>query len=146
MLTQIHNRSTTKDVDVIVKDLDPVTSEEYRIFKQAVTFVAQDKGVNPAWLSDNIAQFLLSIGTVPAGTLWFSQGKLEVYIPEGEYVLLTKLLSGRGKDTPDIEALLAVLGITNRAQAEGIIQNYLDSTTQQQYAQDLETVLNLFFD
>ena len=146
MLTQIHNRDMTKDVDVIVQELDPLTSEEYRIFKQVVSFVAQDRGVTPAWLSDNIAQFLQSIGTVPEGSLWLSQGKLEVYIPDGEYVLLTKLLSGRGKDKPDIEALLAALGLTNRAQIEAIIQKYLDSATQQEYAQDIEIVLNMFFD
>jgi response regulator RpfG family c-di-GMP phosphodiesterase len=47
MLTQIHNRATTQDIDVIV--LTPATdSQEYTIFKRIVQFVAQDQGINPA--------------------------------------------------------------------------------------------------
>ena len=143
MLTQIHNRDMTKDVDVIVQELDPLTSEEYRIFKQVVTFVAQDRKVNPAWLSDNIAQFLQSIGTVPKGSLWLSQGKLEVYIPDAGYILVTKLLSGRDRDVPDMKAILSALNIEHRQQVEQLLQTYLDESTRQHYNQDIQDALDI---
>jgi hypothetical protein len=80
MLTQIRNRATTQDVDVII--LAPATSShEYTIFKQIVRFVVQDQGINPSWLSDNIAEFLQPTGNIPTGKLWFRRGNLEVYIP-----------------------------------------------------------------
>src|SRR5579884_3454349 len=68
MVTQIHNRSITRDVDVIVQlDKDTV---EYRKFKDAVRFIAQDLRASPAWLSDNMAEFFQSLGKAPNSKLW----------------------------------------------------------------------------
>src|SRR5258708_13537089 len=59
MLTQIGNRATTDDIDVLVKDIsDPQHSDDYRIFKNAVHFVAHDARLSDSCLSDNIADFL----------------------------------------------------------------------------------------
>jgi predicted nucleotidyltransferase len=145
MLTHIHNRDATRDVDVIILDLDPV-SEEYRLFKQAVAFVAHDLGMSPAWLSDNMAQFLQSIGKVPTGKLWLSCGKLEVFVPDPSYILALKIISGREKDMNDIKALLQLLAITTRRQAEEILDLYLDKETQKNYAQDIQEALDHFFE
>ncbi len=145
MLTQLHNRAVTRDVDVIVLQPEE-TSDDYRLLKQAIQFVARDQGINPAWLSDNIAQFLQSTGNVPDGTLWLSQGGLEVYIPDAGYILATKLLAGREKDVNDIEALLRHLRITTRKQAKKILTTYLARKTRRDYAQDIQITLDLFFD
>ncbi len=145
MLTHIRNRDATRDVDVIVLGLDPA-SEEYRLFKQAVAFVAHDLGISPAWLSDNMAQFLQSIGKVPTGQPWLSCGKLEVSVPDPSYILTLKLLSGREKDMNDIEALLQMLAITTRKQAEEVLNLYLDKDTQNNYEQDIQEALDHFFD
>ncbi len=145
MLTQIRNRPATRDVDVIVQGLHP-QSEDYRLFKQAIAFVAHDRGANPAWLSDNMAEFLQSIGKVPRGKRWLSQGKLEVYIPDAGYILALKLLSGRDKDLSDIEALLATLGIKNRKQAEVLLRRYIEKKTLNDNAQEIQITLNTFFE
>ncbi len=44
MLTQVHNRPTTNDIDVFLKDInDTTTSPLYRTFKTAVRVVASRK-------------------------------------------------------------------------------------------------------
>lgn len=144
MLTQIHNRPSTRDVDVIVVEPE-ITSEDYRIFKQAVQFVAHDRGISAAWLSDNIAQFLQSTGDVPVGTLWLSHGMLEVSIPDAGYILATKVLAGRDRDVPDIEALLDRLGITSRQQVEELLTIYLSPQTRRDYGADLQLMLDTLF-
>ena len=145
MLTHIHNRDATRDVDVIGLGLNPA-SEEYRLFKQAVAFVANDLGISPAWLSDNMAQFLQSIGKVPTGRPWLSHGKLEISAPEASYILTLKILSGREKDMNDIEALLQMLMITTRRQAEEVLNRYLDKDTRKNYRQDIQEALDHFFE
>lgn len=82
MLTQLGNRATTDDVDVLVDISDPQHSDDYRIFRNAVHFVAYDAGLSHSWLSDNIGDFLRMAGPVPKGILWRQFGRyLEVYIP-----------------------------------------------------------------
>jgi hypothetical protein len=145
MLTQIHNRPATRDVDVVVQKLDP-QSEEYRLFKQAIAFVAHDMGASPAWLSDTMAEFLQSIGKIPRGKRWLSQGKLEVSVPNARYILALKLLAGREKDVNDIKALLETLGIANRKQAEALLKTYVEKNTRQNAAQELQATLDQFFE
>src|SRR5262249_50770362 len=99
MLTQIGNRATTDDVDVLVDIDDPMHSEEYRIFMNAVNFVAYDEKLSLAWLSDNIGDFLRMAGPVPRGKLWRRFGRyLEVYVPPQSFILAHKLVAGREKD------------------------------------------------
>ncbi|MBO0777892.1 MAG: hypothetical protein J2P37_03605 [Ktedonobacteraceae bacterium] len=135
MLTQIGNRDTTKDVDVRVQDFETLYyTHEYRIFKQAVRFVAQDNRLDPAWFSDNIGEFLAIAGPVPKGKLWRKFGRrLWVYVPPKDYILAHKLIAGRDKDEPDIEALAAKLRIKTRAQAQRIVNKYINEDTQQTY-------------
>ena len=92
-----------------------------------------------------MAEFLQSIGQVPRGKRWLSQGKLEVYVPDAGYILALKLLSGRDKDLSDIEALLATLGIKNRRQAEALLRRYIEKKTLIDYAQEIQITLNTFF-
>lgn len=145
MLTQIRNRPVTRDVDVIVQGLHP-QSEDYRLFKQATAFVARDMGASPAWLSDNMAEFLQSIGKVPRGKRWLTQGKLEVSIPDAGYILALKFLSGRERDKNDIKALIDTLGIENRKQAEALLKKYLEKKTRRDYAEELQATLDKFFE
>src|SRR5260370_27412719 len=100
MLPQIGNRATTDDIDVLVKDIsDPQHSDDYRIFKNAVHFVAHDARLSDSWLSDNIGDFLRMAGPVPKGKLWRRFGRyLEVYIPPQHFILAPKLVSGKLKD------------------------------------------------
>ena len=82
MLTQMHNRPTTKDVDVLLKDVDdPTVSPLYQTFKMAVQAVASRNRISITWINDVIADFIRNLGTVPEGVLWRTYAMLEVYIP-----------------------------------------------------------------
>ena len=135
MLTQIGNRLTTDDVDVKVQNIaDPLNSDDYLIFKNAVRFVAYDVGLRESWVSDNIGDFLTMAGPVPKGKLWRTFGRrLEIYIPPTAFILAHKLVAGREKDVPDIRALLDDLGIVTRKQAQKVIDRYITNKDIQQY-------------
>src|SRR5438477_9074911 len=70
MLTQVRNRPTTNDIDVLLKDVaDPATSQLYRTFKAAVRTVASRNRISGTWMNDIMSDFLHDIGAVPQGTL-----------------------------------------------------------------------------
>jgi hypothetical protein len=144
MITQIHNRSVTRDVDVVAKKFDR-TSEEHRLLKQAVKSVANHLNVSSAWLSDNMADFVKSISKVPDGKLWFKRGKLEVSLPDPGYILALKIISGRDKDLEDIEALLNTLHLKKRQQVEILLTKHIGQETQEAYQEEIQTALDTFF-
>lgn len=87
MLTQIHNRDTTNDIDILLKDArDSTNSQIYRTFKTAIRTVAANNEISAIWLNDVIGDFLRDISIVPEGTLWKKYGMLEVYLPPSEYI------------------------------------------------------------
>ena len=145
MLTQIHNRPITNDVDILLKNVDdPTTSPLYRTFKTAVWSVASKNHIPTTWLNDVIGDFLRGASTVPQGTLWRKYAILEVYIPPSEYILALKLLAGRQKDRDDIYALCQRLKIRNRKQAQRLVDQYI-TNKQVQQMNDLDNTLNFFF-
>lgn len=145
MLTQIHNRPTTNDIDILLKNVDdPTTSPLYRTFKAAVWSVANKNQIPTTWLNDVIGDFLRDASTVPQGTLWRKYAKLEVYIPPSEYILALKLLAGRQKDRDDISALCQQLNIHTRQQAQRLVDRYI-TNRQVQQINDLDSTLNFFF-
>jgi hypothetical protein len=145
MLTQVGNRATTDDVDVLVDIDDPQHSDDYRIFRNAVHFVAHDAHLSDAWLSDNIGDFLRMAGPVPRGKLWRRFGHyLEVYIPPLSFILAHKLVAGRGKDREDTKALLRRLRITKRQQAQKIVDKYITNKDLQE-SEGVQKTLDDFF-
>ncbi len=126
MLTQLHNRPSTRDVDVVLKDIDdPSTSPLYPSLQAAVRVVAQRHGLPATWLNDVVSDALRTQGVVPEGTLWRSYGPLEAYMPEPEYILALKLLAGRPQDLPDIQALSQQMGVSSRTQAQAVLDRYI---------------------
>lgn len=75
--------------------------------------------------------------------LWKKYRILHLYIPEPEYVLVQKMLVNRPKDRGDIKALLAVLGITTRAQAQGLFDRYLAKDEQE--SRNVDVLLRSYF-
>ncbi len=133
MLTQLHNRPSTQDIDVLLKDItDPAGSPLYQTFKSAVRAVASNRHLPTTWLNDVIGEALRNNGTVPEGTLWRTYGMLEIYIPPKEYMLALKLLAGRPRDIADIQALSQQLAITSREQAQQVVDRYIPDQTLQQ--------------
>jgi len=126
MLTQLHNRPATRDVDVVLKDIDdPSTSPLYPPLQAAVRAVAQRRGLPASWLNDVVSDALRTQGVVPEGALWRAFGPLEVYMPEPEYILALKLLAGRPQDMPDIQTLSQQTGVSSRAQAQAVLDRYI---------------------
>ncbi len=145
MLTQVHNRPTTKDVDVLLKDVDdPTISPLYQTFKTAVQAVASRNRISITWINDIIADFLRNVGTVPEGVLWRTYAMLEVYIPPDEYILALKLLANRQKDQEDIQALCQQLRIQTREQAQQIVDRYVSEKEVQQLS-GLDKTLRILF-
>lgn len=145
MLTQIGNRLTTDDVDVKVQNIaDPLNSDDYLIFKNAVRFVAYDVGIRESWVSDNIGDFLTMAGPIPKGKLWRKFGRcLEIYIPPKAFILAHKLVAGRRKDAGDIVALLETLKIRTRKQAQKVLDTYIEKEVQQEHG--VQATLDGFF-
>jgi hypothetical protein len=133
MLTQVRNRPTTNDVDVVLKDIDnPMTSPLYQIFKAAVRAVANSNRIPVTWINDLIGDFLRNASVVPEGVMWRHYGMLEVYIPEAEYILALKLLAGRPKDRNDTQALCQRLKVLTRHQAQQLVDRYIPNKQLQQ--------------
>lgn len=145
MLTQLHNRPSTQDVDVLLKDIsDATASPLYPILKAAVHVVAAQSGLPDSWLNDVIGDALRNNGMVPEGSLWRTYGMLEVYIPPAEYMLALKLFAGRDRDRDDILALCQQLSVTSRQQAQDILDRYIPDRQLQQLNQVDDTLSDLF--
>jgi hypothetical protein len=145
MLTQIHNRSTTNDVDVLLKDgEDSTTAPRYQIFRAAVRAVARHNKLPSNWLNDIMGDFLRDTGTAPDGTLWRTYTMLEVYMPPSDYVLALKLFAGRPKDRDDIHSLCQQLPIRTRKQAQRLVDRYIPNRQVQQLNHLDDTLDDLF--
>lgn len=142
MLTQIHNRAATGDVDVLVINPD-VYSETYRLLKDAARFVAFDEKLDPAWFSTNIGDFLRIAGPLPVLTLWKRFGPIAIYIPPEDYILAHKFLASRDKDAKDIKTLCQKLKITKSEEAQGIVDKYIYHEIQSFY--DIAQKIDDFF-
>jgi len=145
MLTQVHNRATTNDIDILLKDVEDTTNSQiYQIFKAATRTIAIRNKISASWLNDVIGDFLRDIGTVPEGTLWRRYAMLEVYLPPSEYILALKLLAGRPKDKNDIYVLCQKEKIQTRRQAQKLVDRYIPDRQIQQM-NHLDNTLNTFF-
>jgi hypothetical protein len=145
MLTQLGSRRTTNDIDVVVKDMNDLTASSLsQILKSGARTVAMRNQIPVTWINDVIGDFLRDTSRIPQGTLWRTYGPLEVYVPEGAYILALKLLAGRPKDRGDIQDLCAQLHIQTRIQAQTIVDRYIPDKQVQQI-NDLERTLDTLF-
>ena len=92
MVTQIGNRKSTQDIDVVIATNDRRT---YQAVQQAIALVAGEKRLPPAWLNDDVTIVVDQIGKPKAPKHWKTYANLTVYVPELEYMLALKLFSGR---------------------------------------------------
>lgn len=145
MLTQIHNRTLTDDIDVLLKDIDdPAASPLYPILTLAVRAIAARRQLPTTWLNDVIGDALRANSAVPEGTLWRRYGRLEIYIPPDDYMLALKLFAGRDKDRDDLLALRSRLGIVTRQQAQALVDQYIPDRQLQQLNHVDDTLADLF--
>lgn len=95
MVTQLKNRAATQDIDVV---LATSSAQVYQTFKKAISLVAQEEKLAEDWMNDDVTFIVDQIGKPKSPTLWRTYSKLDVYIPELEYVLALKLFSARPQD------------------------------------------------
>lgn len=145
MLTQVGSRRSTNDIDVVLKEeQDLQGSVPSQRLKAAARIVANRRQIPVTWINDVIGDFLRDTSNVPQGTVWRTYGPLEIYVPEGAYILALKLLAGRPKDRSDIADLCAQLHIQTRAQAQAIVDQYIPDR-QVQHLNDLDRTLESLF-
>ena len=145
MLTQIGNRASTNDVDVLLKDVvHSNNSPLFQTLHAAIREVARKQRLPVTWLNDLIGDFLRDTGTAPEGALWRTSGMLAVYVPPSDYILALKLFAGRPKDREDIASLCQLLQIRTRAQAQQVVDRYIPNKQVQQLNQLDDTLDELF--
>jgi len=124
MITQIGNRQSTQDIDVVIATNDRRT---YQMVQQAINLVAEEKKLSSSWLNDDVTIVVDQIGKPRKPKHWKTFSNLDVYVPELEYILALKLFSGRRQDTRDIQALAQQLNVRTKAQAWSIVNLYIPS-------------------
>jgi len=146
MLLKVGNRATTQDIDVF--PLNFVDSshpdETTKKIVVAIHAVAKKNGLKRDWF--NGAAFGILGGTQPPQeelTLWKAYGALELYMPPAQFILAVKLFGFRDRDYNDVQALLTVLNVSTREQAQAIIDCYIPRQAQREYRTQ-ETLDDLF--
>ena len=125
MVTQIGNRKSTQDIDVVIATNDRGT---YQAIQQAIALVAREKRLPPAWLNDDVTIVVDQVGKPKAPQHWRTFANLAVYVPEPEYILALKLFAGRPQDDRDIQAVARRLSLKTRAQAWSIVNTYIPNS------------------
>jgi hypothetical protein len=125
MVTQIGNRKSTQDIDVVIATNDRST---YQAVQHAITLVAKERHLPPAWLNDDVTVVVDQIGKPKAPKYWKTFGNLTVYVPELEYILALKPFSGRPQDDRDILAIAQQPNIKAQSQAWDIVNKYIPDT------------------
>jgi len=136
MMFFLHNRVSTKDVDVVPLDFPDTMNpnHETKIFRSAVNAVAKKYHLQRDWMNDVAAAFTPEIKDV---LLWREYVNLHIYVPQAEFILALKLLAGRTKDADDITTLCESLAIQTREQAQALVDRYADRRWQQECMLDV---------
>ncbi|GAC1355376.1 MAG: hypothetical protein NVS4B11_23880 [Ktedonobacteraceae bacterium] len=156
LFQEVTNRPT-EDVDVIIFEMlgseestlifhSPVADKVRRIIKR----IGKRHGLmgqQQLFLNDDCSPFLLELGEneLPPMRLYKAYKKLRLYVPSDlSYILACKLIAGRAtKDFADIQILCQRLGVRNRIQAQGVVDQYFPSPVHQAFhalSQTLETL------
>lgn len=122
MVTQIGNRKSTQDIDVVIATND---RQIYQAVQQAIALVAQERKLPASWLNDDVTLVVDQVGRPKAPRYWKSFASLDVYVPEFKYIFALKCFSGRRQDDRDIQALAQQLGIQTQVQAWSIVNAYI---------------------
>jgi hypothetical protein len=130
MVCAMKSREATEDIDAILLDYPEMTekprTEAIKKFIRARNAVATTHHLTRNWLNDTARQFLFDYAPNPGEpSLWKSFGPLQIFFPQGEYVLASKLMMFRPKDYDDIEALLQAYHIETRGQAQALVDRFV---------------------
>ncbi len=148
----------TTDVDVIIFEM--MGSEESTlIFKSPLADKIRRiikgigkrhglKGQHQMFFNDDCSPFLLELSEneLPPMRLLKAYQMLHLYVPSDlDYILACKLMAGRPeKDLTDIDALLRMLSIHSRIQAQQVVNRYFPSPIHQATYQLSRTLDGIF--
>lgn len=104
----VFNERTTQDIDLI----DAGIPESVR---KAVRLVAKRRRMSDQWLNNQVSEMVDVDLPFGAFQTIYSNRNLHVYGAKPEYLLALKLMSGRGKDIPDIILLGKEVGARSSA-------------------------------
>ncbi len=155
LLADVSTR-TTKDIDVIITDLEGQgeASLVYQLNKttkrirQIIAAIGKQHKL-PAkermFFNDDCALFLQDMGPLPQARLFRAYRKLHLYLPvDLGYILACKLMAGRpGKDYDDIRVLRKWLGVHTRAQAQALVDRFFPDPRDQELHQLAETLTDV---
>jgi hypothetical protein len=135
MILFLQNREFTEDIDVFPLNFAISTepSKETKSFFTAVRAVARRYQLKRTWLNDSAATMLGGLGPDPELDLWAQFGLLEVYRPPLDFILALKIFADRGKDSPDLDALIQALNISSRSELQAVTDKYIYPRWQQEY-------------
>lgn len=142
MVTQVKNRSSTRDVDIVVATNDPLL---YRTIKHAISLVAQEHSLPDEWLNDDVTVIIDQIGHPRKPIVWRRFDNLTVYVPELEYILALKLFAGRAQDDRDIQALAKKLQLDKHDAAWQVVRSYIPPMQLAIRIKDTEHAINRCF-
>lgn len=144
-------------MDVIITDLEgmgeaslvyELTKTTKRIRRLIETIGKQHglKREKRMWFNDDCSMFLQDMGPLPPIRLFRAYRKLHLYVPTDiSYILSCKLMAGRAeKDYADARLLCQQLNITNREQAQSIVDIYFPDTHKQKFQELPDTLEDLF--
>lgn len=150
---------TTKDIDVIITDLEGTgeASLVYRLTKttkrirQIIAAIGKRHNLSPKermFFNDDCALFLMDIGPLPQVRLFKAYRKLHLYLPADlSYILACKLMAGRpNKDYDDIRVLRTKLHIRTRDQAQALVNRFFPDPNDQRIHQLPHTLAEVFFE
>jgi len=115
MVTEVGNRSSTRDIDASF-------DREAQAIRAAVRTIAVREGLPPDWLNDGAKGFLYS---QPPMKLWRSFPGLLVFVISLEYLLAMKVIAGRPGDIADARALVHQLHLTRPQQVLDLVQHFI---------------------
>lgn len=156
LLSDVTTR-TTKDIDVIITDLEgtgeatlvyQLTKTTKRI-RQIIAAIGKNHGLPPKermFFNDDCAPFLLDMGALPPTRLFRAYRKLYLYVPADlGYILACKLMAGRpDKDYIDIQVLQKTLGLHTRNQAQALVDRFFPDPHDQHIYQLSKTLSEVF--
>lgn len=152
MLSQLGNRVSTQDIDLVLLNLPATTDEPLdtrsRAFRAAVWKVARERHLPRHTVNDDATFFIRELTPkLPQGILWHKYEMLEVYIPPRAYILALKIMTFRAKDHQDIAILLEKENITTREEARTLLKTYIDPDNPRLFADyEVEKTLRILFE
>jgi hypothetical protein len=140
MLLNVGNRHSTYDIDVIPLNYTNSSQpdEKTRSILTSIHYVAQEHQLSQDWLND-AAWRIMGWLTPPIEqlVLWRRYGALELYMPKLDFIFVLKIFGYRDKDYNDIVALQQKLQIQTRAQAQTLVDGYIDRSAQREHRIDI---------